>query len=230
MAAGDLAADGGSFLDESMIGVLVIVLVVLLSTGYVYLQQMQAPGAGPGGAANANNNARTGGGQFLPGGARGGHTAFAPNAISTVTLTQQQLRLHRTLPSRHGARTITICVDALLQHKEGDLIAWKNEDVPSLLSDLLQIADVYLLCVVPGGGDEKKQKEVIERIRGFIASSSPLAFDDKTKRGLKTHKVLFCTTTIGKIAFVRQIEPQFHVEGALFILGVCMAVVLFSCY
>lgn len=205
MATGDLAANSG-LLDESMIGVLVLVLVVLLSTGYVYLQQMQAPGAAPGGGAA--NNARMGGPEFLPG-TRGGHTTFAPNAVSTVTLTQQQLRLHRALPSRHGARTITICTDALLQHKESDALAWKNEDVPSVLSDLLQIADVYLLCVV----SDEKNKAVIERIRGFIASST-LAYDDKTKRGLKTHKVLFCTTTIGKIAFVRQIEPQFHVEGA----------------
>lgn len=225
MATGDLAADGGQ-LDESMIGVLVIVLVVLLSTGYVYLQQMQAPSAGPGGAANANN-ARAGGTQLLPGaGTRGGHTAHAPNAVSTVTLTRQQLRLHRSLPSRHGARTITICADALLQHKESDAIAWKNEDVSSVLGDLLQIADVYLLYVVAGGDDEKKNKEVIERIRGFIASSV-VAFDDKTKRGLKIHKVLFCTTMTGKIAFVRQIEPQFHVEGAFSTLGVCMVVMVF---
>lgn len=225
MATGDLAADGGQ-LDESMIGVLVIVLVVLLSTGYVYLQQMQAPGAGPGGAANANS-ARAGGAQLLPGaGTRGGHTAHAPNAVSTVTLTQQQLRLHRSLPSRHGARTITICTDVLLQHKESDAIAWKHEDVSSVLGDLLQIADVYLLCVVAGGDDEKKNEEVIERIRGFIASSA-VAFDDKTKRGLKTHKVLFCTTTTGKIAFVRQIEPQFHIEGAFSTLGVCMVVMVF---
>ncbi|KAF1329824.1 hypothetical protein FI667_g5640, partial [Globisporangium splendens] len=198
-----------TLLDESMLGLVIIVLVVVLSTGYVYIQQMQEP-AGNGGATPRNATLPPGArGNVHGGGHMGAAAALAANAIATANLTEQQMRLHRLLPSRHGARTITICVDSLLREKESDRIAWITEDTPSVLADLLQIADVYLLCVVA----DEKNKAMMERIRSFLLTSHPaLAFDDKTNRGLKTHKILFCTTTIGKIAFVRQIEPQFHVE------------------
>jgi hypothetical protein len=198
-----------TLLDESMLGLVIIVLVVVLSTGYVYIQQMQAPAGGGATPRNANVPPGTRG-NVQGGGHMGAAAALAVNAIATANLTEQQMRLHRSLPSRHGARTITICVDSLLRDKESDRIAWITEDTPNVLADLLQIADVYLLCVVA----DEKNKAMMERIRSFLLTSHPaLAFDDKTKRGLKTHKILFCTTTIGKIAFVRQIEPQFHVEG-----------------
>lgn len=200
--ANDLAA--ALPIDESMIGVLVIVLVVLLSTGYVYIQQLQTQqGAAPPAHARTHRGAS-------PMSAARGSNHVAQNAVVTTGLTDEQLRLHRSLPSRHGARTLTICADALLAHKETEQLAWQTDDAPSVLADLLQIADVYLLCVVRDAAD----RAAIERIRDFVTRA--LASDAKTtqKRSLAPHRVLFCTTSVGKVAFVRQLEPQFHIEGA----------------
>ncbi|TYZ68689.1 hypothetical protein PybrP1_006622 [[Pythium] brassicae (nom. inval.)] len=174
-------------LDESFIAVLVLLLAVLLGTGYVYIQQ--APGA----AAAAN--AATGGGVQRPSALR---VPAAPDAIPTAGLSDALLRLHRSLPSRHGARTATVCADALLLHKESAQPAWASADAAAALADLLQLADVYVLCVVRDAGDQA----AMGRLRAFLSALS----------GLQPHKVLFCTTAVGKVAFVRQLEPQLHVE------------------
>lgn len=185
-------------LDESLLGLFILLLVVLLSTGYVYLQQQQAPTAA-GAAGNAAAGARGGGrGARLP-----PNAAQTPaNAIVTTNLSERQLLLHRALPSRNGARSITLCVDTLVT-QAGDVVAWRSDAVPTLLTDLTQIGDVYLLAKVGSESDSER----MDALRAFITQQVPGA--------LKPHKLLFCSTTIGKIAFVRQIEPQLHIDGAL---------------
>lgn len=183
-------------LDESLLGLFILLLVVLLSTGYVYLQQ-QAPTAA-GAASNAATGARGGGrGARLPSNA----AQVAANAVVTTNLSERQLLLHRALPSRNGARAITLCVDTLVT-QAGDVVAWRSDAVPTLLADLTQIGDVYLLAKVSSESDAER----MDALRAFVKQLAPSA--------LKPHKLLFCSTTIGKIAFVRQIEPQLHIDGA----------------
>lgn len=195
-------------LDESFIAVLVLLLVVLLSAGYVLIQQ--APGAA---AANAAGGGR--GGAHRPSALR--QTIAAPDAIPTAGLSDALLRLHRSLPSRHGARTATVCADALLVHKESAELAWASPDTATALADLLQLADVYVLCVVRDTSDQA----AIDRLRAFLAALNGAAAQ---LRGLAPHRVLFCTTSVGKVAFVRQLEPQLHIEGAS-----CVLLYMYEC-
>ncbi|TMW60232.1 hypothetical protein Poli38472_000274 [Pythium oligandrum] len=169
-----------------------------MGTIYVFAQQNQ-PQTTP--AGGQRRGAPVGPpGQAVP--------QLAANAIATASLTEKQMKLHRSLPSRNGARTITICVDALLRNKTWEM-EWVNEDTPKVLADLLFVGDVYLLCKVDGD-----DKAVTERIQHFITSCEVIeaSLEASKKRGLQSHKILFCTTTVGKVAFVRQLEPQVHVE------------------
>ncbi|RLN54730.1 hypothetical protein BBJ29_006091 [Phytophthora kernoviae] len=113
-------------IDDSLLGILIILLVVMLSTGYVYLQQLQQ---GDGQQANAAAN-------------------LARRALSTAS------------------------------------------------------------ALVKDTNDAKS----MQRIREFVSTHPDLKSNDTTPGGVKAHKILFCTTSIGKIAFVRQIEPHVHVE------------------
>ncbi|KAJ0411332.1 hypothetical protein ATCC90586_005741 [Pythium insidiosum] len=181
--------------NESLLGVLVVLFLVIVSTIYVFTQQQQQ---------QQHDQQRAG--RPTASGLRSPVAApHAPNAVVTSSLTESQLRLHRVLPSRYGARTVTVCLDALVQRSP---IAWCSPQTPHILKELLAIADVYILCQTTSG-DENGSAEM-ERLRDFIVDN--LGNTDTTGRRLSPHRVLFCTTAIGKIAFVRQLEPQVHVD------------------
>ncbi|KAG7387637.1 hypothetical protein PHYPSEUDO_013887 [Phytophthora pseudosyringae] len=186
-------------IDDSLLGILIILLVVMLSTGYVYVQQLRQ-GDAPQRAAHLA--------RMAPSTAAALASAPERAAISTAGLNDRQLRLHFTLPMRNGARTVTISADALLKAESAETLAWTHDEVPALLADLSHVADVYLLCTVKDGEDTKS----LQRIREFVATHPDLKSNDSAPGGIKAHKIIFCTTAIGKIAFVRQIEPHVHVE------------------
>eukprot|EP00644_Phytophthora_capsici_P016222 jgi/Phyca11/528323/estExt2_fgenesh1_pm.C_PHYCAscaffold_280101 len=186
-------------IDDSLLGILIILLVVMLSTGYVYVQQLRQ-GDAPRGTANAANLGRMAAAALTSSPERA--------AISTSGLNDRQLRLHFTLPLRNGARTVTISGDALFKSENVDALAWTNDEVPALLADLSHVADVYILCTVK----DPKDSQRMQRIREFVSTHPDLKSNDAVLGGVKAHKILFCATSIGKIAFVRQIEPHVHVE------------------
>ncbi|RLN06624.1 hypothetical protein BBI17_007303 [Phytophthora kernoviae] len=188
-------------IDDSLLGILIILLVVMLSTGYVYLQQLQQ---GDGQQANAAANLA----RRAPSTASALGSSPQQAVISTNGLTDRQLKLHYTLPMRNGARTVTISTEALLKTDDVEALTWTNDEVPTLLADLSRIADVYLLCTVKDTNDAKS----MQHIREFVSTHPDLKSNDTTPGWVKAHKILFCTTSIGKIAFVRQIEPHVHVE------------------
>ncbi|KAL4085772.1 hypothetical protein PRIC1_015106 [Phytophthora ramorum] len=185
-------------IDDSLLGILIILLVVMLSTGYVYVQQLQQ-----GDTQQRANVAR-----MAPSTAAALASSPTRAAIATAGLSDRQLRLHFTLPMRNGARTITISTEALMKSDNLEALSWTNEDAPALLADLSHVADVYLLCTVK----DAKDAQSMRRIREFVSTHPDLKSNDAAPGGFKPHKILFCTTSIGKIAFVRQIEPHVHVE------------------
>ncbi|CAH0515154.1 unnamed protein product [Peronospora belbahrii] len=128
--------------------------------------------------------------------------------VSTTELNEQQIRLHLKLPMRNGARIITISADVLLKTDKLETLSWRNDEIPMILMDLSYIADVYLLYKV----SDTTEIEHIDRIRDFISMHPHLKSNATTAGGIQAHKILFCTTSIGKIAFVRQIEPHVHVD------------------
>lgn len=138
---------------------------------------------------------------------------------SVNALSEFQLRLHRALPSRNGSRTMTISGEALfssltdVEAHQSNSLKWKDEKLPILLHDLIQIANVFILCTISAGCDKK----VMERVRFAVVSSVRNTVSDSETQShqFPAHKILFCSTSIGKIAFVRQLEPQIHVEGRI---------------
>ncbi|GLE05867.1 hypothetical protein PINS_up015048 [Pythium insidiosum] len=140
--------------NESLLGVLVVLFLVIISTIYVFTQQQQ----------QQQQDQQRNGRQTTPGLRSAVATPPAVNAVVTTKLTEAQLRLHRALPSRYGARTITICLDALAQRSP---VAWCSPQTPLVLRELLAVADVYVLCQI---SDEKDAAEM-ERLRCFIVEN-----------------------------------------------------------
>ncbi|CEG44209.1 uncharacterized protein PHALS_14467 [Plasmopara halstedii] len=189
-------------IDDTLLGILILLLVVMLSTGYVYVQQLRQ-----GDATQRGNGANTLA-RMVPS-TSAALSSFPERAtISTSGLNDRQMRLHLVLPMRNGARCITISINAVLKYMNPEALAWMNDEVPALLADLSCIADVHLLCMVTGNHDTK----TMEIIREFVVTHPVLKSNDKVRRGIQSHKILFCTTSVGKIAFVRQLEPHLHVE------------------
>ena len=195
---------------DSLVGILLILLAVLLSTGYMYMQQLRQ---GDGHRRQLHQTVA----RMAPSTAAA--LASVPGRpISTSDLNDRQLRLHYTLPMRNGARTITISGEALLTTDNTEALCWINDDVPALLADLSHIADVYVMYTMT----DATAIDRMERIRAFISTHPDLKSKDTRSEGIQKHKILFCTTSIGKIAFMRQIEPHVHVDGTM---CVCVCVV-----
>ena len=200
-----------SMIDDSLLGILIILLVLMLSTGYLYVQQLRQGGAqqqppqrhGPN--TNASLSSRT----------VSATAALASSSeralLSSTDFTDRQRRLHSQLPMRNGTRTVTISAAALFQTDTSKALSWTSDDVPALLSDLLHVADVYILCKV----DDEKDTQHMLRVREWLTTHAALTNADTAGRGLQAHKVLICATSTGKSAFVRQIEPHVHVDGAV---------------
>ena len=93
-----------------------------------------------------------------------------------------------------------ICVSAnvVLHSQRTSLV----EEVLPVLLRLAQHAVLYLLVTVQ---DSKEQLGLMR----LFEEAKLLDF------GLKPHRVLFCTTTIGKIAMVRQLDPHLFIDSAV---------------
>jgi hypothetical protein len=193
-------------MEEGDLGIAILVVLFVLSVVYLFIQPQH------------NRNARALG--DVGGGTRGTiptatesrgpqrQSVEPVSTISTTNLTETQLRLHRSLIMRNGTRSITICMDAILEDACIGLRKWKDEATMQTLVDLVHVADVYILCMIPSADEA-----LMESIRGFIMAAPGIRYDKSTEKGLKEYKIIFCTTKVGRIAFVRQIEPLIHIEG-----------------
>lgn len=84
-----------------------------------------------------------------------------------------------------------------------DLSAAELSIVPSSLAVLLGLAQHSVLVVVVQSEVEGIEKKVHDCLAAAGVFSA----------GLKQHRVLFCTTTKGKLAMNRQLEPMLCVDG-----------------
>ncbi|OQS01053.1 hypothetical protein THRCLA_05791 [Thraustotheca clavata] len=114
--------------------------------------------------------------------------------------------LHAALPVRNGIRSICLSGNGLFASTiaEGLKNGLSKEDIACLV-DLYAIADVFLIFLVRDD-DEKA------RVLAFLMAIPELKWDPIQHTGIQPHRVLFCTTVIGKIALVRQIEPLVLIE------------------
>ncbi|KDO27751.1 hypothetical protein SPRG_20389 [Saprolegnia parasitica CBS 223.65] len=123
-----------------------------------------------------------------------GRQAVAPPAsaraghckiVDTTKLSAVGKAMHANLPQRQGVRSICISGNALVKF-DGATMTLAPEVVASLV-DVISTGDVFIIFLVT---DEAA----------------------KAKTGLPPHRILCCTTVIGKIALIRQIEPLLLVE------------------
>lgn len=133
-------------------------------------------------------------------------TKNVPPQVCLSSLTPHQQAYHRYFPlDGQNQRMITISMTHLLEH-EAELVS------PALLEglrDLMVIADVYFICNV---SHAREKPDILTKLSdlGLVASSSS---STHTGHLILPHKVLFCSSNIGKVAIVRQMQPQVHVDN-----------------
>jgi len=131
--------------------------------------------------------------------------------LKTKGSTDKMQRMHAQLPLRHGIRSITLSGNTLFNNAteknltEMTLDLFKASSVEMLL-ELSTISELFLIFLV-------QSKEEQKHILSLLRATQVLEYNEQLQRGIKPHRILFCTTTIGKIALVRQIEPLIHIEG-----------------
>lgn len=94
----------------------------------------------------------------------------------------------------------TITVSLHRNFTEGATVA-EYDGLDRVLTLLSQIGDVFVLVHCNNDEDEKEE----QTIRAVLATKA--AYFQESP-----HRVLFCATHIGKVAFLRQLKPLFHVE------------------
>ncbi|ETW08792.1 hypothetical protein, variant [Aphanomyces invadans] len=102
-----------------------------------------------------------------------------------------------------GVRPITMSGNLLLDHASPPAF---NEAAVATVVDLIAVSDVFLLFRVQ---NEEHKRDILQAI-GQIPQ---FAWNPTTQMGLQVHKILFCSSSAGNIALVRQIEPVVHIEG-----------------
>ncbi|KAI8089827.1 uncharacterized protein BX664DRAFT_261992 [Halteromyces radiatus] len=71
-----------------------------------------------------------------------------------------------------------------------------HEHGQTLLSQLIQHHEVYIIIHVTSEEEQEEMKKLLESLEG-----------------LDLRKVLFCSTEEGKVHLIRHLEPQLHIEG-----------------
>lgn len=101
----------------------------------------------------------------------------------------------------------------------------KSEQCYSILLKLCEHHDLYLVCQLDGPSSSSQQASSGDGKSAFSSSSTSAPHDEATKEiidfcremslfdaGLKKHRVVFCTTDIGRTAIMRQLEPHLLIE------------------
>ncbi|CAN1161184.1 Peroxisome biogenesis protein 22 [Linum perenne] len=105
-----------------------------------------------------------------------------------------------------GRKVTCRLVGVILEESNPEELQQKQATVkPSVLEVLLEITkfcDLYLMERVLDDESEKRVLDALESAGVF------------TSGGLVRDKVLFCSTEAGRTSFVRQLEPDWHIESS----------------
>lgn len=119
-----------------------------------------------------------------------------------VNLTLEQLVRHKL---SEGRRVTCRLLGVILEETTPEELQNHVTVKPSVLEVLLEIAkicDVYLMEHVLDDESEEKVLSALSEAGLF------------TSGGLVREKVLFCSTEIGRTSFVRQLEPDWHIDSS----------------
>ncbi|OQR99728.1 hypothetical protein ACHHYP_04639 [Achlya hypogyna] len=124
--------------------------------------------------------------------------------IVPAKLTAAAKVLHARLPLRQGVRSICLSGNALFSSPLAEATSM-DPHLAQRIADFAAVSDVFLLFLVR---DEAEKALVLP----LLNATPQLRWDPATQSGIQPHRLLFCTTVVGKIAFVRQIEPVVLIE------------------
>lgn len=179
---------------------------------------------GPNNRPNQNQppSQNTAAAAYLPGTSTNPLTRLKPDnpssssAFPTTTASDQQYTLgtlsnsNNTSPRLQGVRRITLSVPGVLleEHTPAQLsesATIKQGNTAEIVKQLSRKVDLFLLAHV--------EDEI-----GEATVSGALEHCGVLGRGLgqvPPHRLLICNTLDGKVSFVRQLEPELHVDGHL---------------
>lgn len=213
-------------LNEDLItGFLILFVLVIGSTAFLFFNQYTAVTRGPGAQEGARRGASapspgTGFGFLRSANSMGAHSPQPLHAkhVQTKDLTPAQVAYHQILPLKHGVRTITLSYDALFPSQEQSSESGAATKEAGVFRDLMAIAQVFIFVQLKPVSDkaelELSKQKVLYRIFQYV----PQYHEKDCPNGFPAHHVIFCTSNVGKIAFARQIEPQVHIEDNLEVL------------
>ncbi|EQC38630.1 hypothetical protein SDRG_04331 [Saprolegnia diclina VS20] len=174
---------------------LVVMLLVLALTFLVFTKSQGEPTA-----PTATGNGLLGRqASAPPASARAGHCKI----VDTTKLSAVGKAMHANLPQRQGVRSICISGNALVTMHGTDMTL--APEVVASLVDVISTGDVFLIFLV--ANDAAKAK-----VLALLNAVPELRWDAVARTGLPPHRILCCTTIVGKIALIRQIEPLLLVE------------------
>ena len=180
---------------------LVVMLLVLALTFLVFSKSQGEPTA-----PTATGNGLLGRQAAAPpASARAGHCKI----VDTTKLSAVGKAMHANLPQRQGVRSICISGNALVTMNGADMTL--APEVVASLVDVISTGDVFLIFLVT---DEAAKAKVL----ALLGTVPELRWDTAARTGLPPHRILCCTTIVGKIALIRQIEPLLLIEGRLLIV------------
>lgn len=110
-----------------------------------------------------------------------------------------QSRLHITRVD--SSITLSIHTSGLLPVGANEISSNDYDGLDKVLSQLTEIGDVYILVHCENGEDEQHEMVIRQYLGGKVAYFQRFP-----------HRILFCSSHVGKVAFVRQLKPVLHVE------------------
>jgi len=178
----------------------VLGLLAALLLGYYSLRR--PPGVAGERAGQSTANPQDGN-RIRPGAIRRGPGSVAAQNVPELVRTKMR-----------GIRRITITVPEVLLDTTSDsqLFPW----VGRLLRHLAALADVYLItqCVEDNSACEETVQRALQAEKLLYNVKDAAGTQSDENACIASHKVLYCSSSIGLTAIVRQLEPDLHIDAS----------------
>ncbi|KAJ9549129.1 hypothetical protein OSB04_021672 [Centaurea solstitialis] len=121
--------------------------------------------------------------------------------VQPANLTLGQIVRHKLSDGRKvTCRLLGVILEESTAEELQQNQATVRSSVLEILSEITKYSDLYLMETVLDDESEKKVLTALENAGIFSG-------------GLVKDKVLFCSTEIGRMSFVRQLEPDWHIDS-----------------
>jgi len=162
--------------------------------------------------ANSDDNSQSTGETVLSSTVCQPSSSLNQTAVSPQEFTTMQLSLAQVVRQQlNGGRKITCqLLGVVLEESTPEELLEHAVVRPTVVDVLLEIAkgcDLYLIARVLDDDSEEKVISALDAVGVF------------TIGGMNRNKVLFCSTETGRSSFVRQLEPDWHIDTSAEIIS-----------